>query len=81
MHGEVALDCFLRNEGTAHAGQCLPAGEHSGSIHLLQRDPSCLFNQLAEHLDGGKVRWCGEKEKMHMGGGRETKGGRREEKR
>ena len=54
VHGKVALDCPLRNEGAAHAGQCLPAGEHSVSIHLLQRDPSCLFNQLAEHLERGQ---------------------------
>ena len=75
VHGEVSLDFPLRDEGTTHAGQCLPAGEHSRGIYLLQRNPGCLLDQLDEHLqrereggrgDGGKVRdqrWVGRKEK------------------
>ena len=81
VHGEVVLDCPLRNEGTALTGQCLPAEEYSGGIHLLQRDPSCLFNQLAEHLerDNGKVRWCGEKEEIQVERQRVEAGKRRGE--
>ena len=75
VHGEVSLDFPLRDEGTTHAGQCLPAGEHSRGIYLLQRNPGCLLDQLDEHLerereggrgDGRKVRdqrWVGTKEK------------------
>ena len=77
VHGEVALDCPLRNEGAAHAGQCLPAGEHSRGIHLLQRDPSCLFNQLAEHLKARQGEMV-KRRKRCMSGRREKDGGRKE---
>ena len=50
VHGEVSLDFPLRDEGAAHAGQCLPAREHSGGIYLLQWNPGCLLDQLDEHL-------------------------------
>lgn len=50
VHGQVSLDGSLGDEGAAHTGECLPAGEHSRSVYFLLRDPCCLLDQLAEHL-------------------------------
>ena len=52
VHVEVSLDGSLGDEGAAHAGQGLPAGEHSRSVQLLRGNPSSLLDQLAEHLRG-----------------------------
>ena len=51
MHGEVSLDGSLRDERAAHTGECLPYGEDTKSVHFLLWHPSCLFDQLTEHLE------------------------------
>ena len=84
MHDEVSLDGSLGDEGATHAGERLPAGEHSRTVCLLWGHSRRLLHQLAKYLGegggGGRKEGRGDREggrDIEEGGRKDREGGRK----